>query len=114
VIAETLGAGNKWRSLFATYSPKEYPMSRFTSLAIGFAALCVTASYGASAHVPSTATLTDEGTIHTNLQLTDEGTIHTNSQLTDEGTIHTNLRLTDEGTIHTNLRLTDEGTIHTN
>ncbi len=77
-------------------------MPRFTSLTIGLAALCVTASYGALAHVPSQVTLTDEGTIHTNLQLTDEGTIHTNPRLTDEGTIHTNLQLTDEGTIHTN------------
>jgi len=68
-------------------------MSRFTSLAIGVAALCLTASYGASA---------DQGTIHTNLHLTDQGTIHTNLQLTDQGTIHTNLQLTDQGTIHTN------------
>jgi hypothetical protein len=65
-------------------------MSRFTSLAIGFAALCMAASYGASAHVSSPATLTDQGVIHTNLQLTDQGVIHTNLQLTDQGVIHTN------------------------
>ena len=65
-------------------------MSRFTSLAIGFAALCLMASYGASAHVPSPATLADQGIIHTNLQLTDQGIIHTNLRLTDQGIIHTN------------------------
>ncbi len=65
-------------------------MSRFTSLTIGIAALCLTASYGVSARVSSPVTLTDQGTIHTNSQLTDQGTIHTNLQLTDQGTIHTN------------------------
>jgi hypothetical protein len=61
-------------------------MIRFTSLAIGFAALCL--SFGASAHVPNSASLTDDGIIHTNLA--DDGIIHTNLSLTDDGIIHTN------------------------
>jgi hypothetical protein len=73
-------------------------MTRTTSLILGFAAFCLTASLS-QARV-ATAASPDDGSIH---HFTDDGSIH---HFADDGSIH---HFTDDGSIH---HFTDDGSIH--